>query len=95
MGAAGIGGQAKNLVDCLLMRLRASCLPDMHSTPIATSERGGDALLAGQRLAQRIPAFMNSFCLELQAHGVHEVVSQYADEQVSLDATFYLVINRA
>ena len=44
------------MVDSLLMWLRSGGFPDVHGTPIAANERGGgggDALLAGHRLAQR------------------------------------------
>ena len=42
----------------------------------------------GNRLAQRLPALVVAFGLELQAQRVHEVVGQHADEQVALHFDF-------
>ena len=67
----------------------------MHHAAIATCKRDGDAALAGQGLAQRVPAVVDGVVLELGAQHVHEVVGQHADEQVALDAAVDLVIHRA
>ena len=48
MGATGVGREAKNLIDALLMGFRTRGFSDMHHTPIAPGQCGGDALLAAQ-----------------------------------------------
>ena len=81
---AGVGREAKNFDDGLLMRLGPGGLPDMHASAIAAPQRGGDALLRAERFTQRVPCVIDAFGLELQTQGMHKVVGQYADEQMPL-----------
>ena len=67
MGAAGIGREAQDLVDLLMMRLGPGGLAHMHSAAIAALQRGRHALLRGERLAQRLPTVVDAAALELQA----------------------------
>ena len=94
MGGAGVGGQTEDLVYALLLGFRARGFPDVHRTPVAPSQCGGDALLAVEGLAQRLPTLVNTLGLELKAHGVYKVVGQHADEQMPLNAAFNLVVDR-
>ena len=85
MGAAGIGREAQDFVDPLVMRLRPAGLAHMHGAAVAALQRGRHALLRGERLAQRLPTVVDALALELQAQRVHEVIGQHADEQMPFD----------
>ena len=67
MGAAGIGREAQDRVDLLVLRLGPSGLAHMHGPAIAAMQRGRHALLRGERLAQRLPTVVDAAALELQA----------------------------
>ena len=72
MGAAGIGREAQDLGNLLVLRLGPCGLAHMHGAAIAALQRGRHAPLRGQQLAQRLPAIVDASGLELQAQRVHE-----------------------
>ena len=66
MSAAGIGGEAQDRVDLLVLRLGPGGLAHMHGAAIAALQRGRHAPLRGERLAQRLPTVVDAFGLELR-----------------------------
>ena len=70
-------------------------LADMQGTAISTPEGRCDALLHGQNFPQTTPASLDAMFLQLPANDLYELVGQYGDEQVTVDANFFMVINRA
>ena len=60
MSTAGVGGQARNLVDLVVLGLRAGGFAHVRGAHIALLQSGGDALLFGQRLAQGLAAVVDA-----------------------------------
>ena len=65
MCAAGVRWQAEDVDNFLLMRFRPGRFSDMHRTAITALQRGRNALLTGQRFAQRIPCVIDALGLQL------------------------------
>jgi hypothetical protein len=76
MGAAGIGVELEDGAQCLMPRLGARGLAHMHGVTVTALQGDGDPALRGQRLAQRVPAVVDTLRLELQAQRVHKVIGR-------------------
>ena len=83
------------MVDGRQFRFRTRGFADMQGAAISTLEGGGDALLHGQDLPQTAPAALDTVFLQLPANDLHELIGQYGDEQVAVDANFFMVVDRA
>ena len=83
------------MVDGRQLRFRSRGFADMQGAAIGALEGRCDALLHGQDLPQTAPAALNVVFLQLLANDLHELIGQYGDEQVAVDANFFVVVDRA
>ena len=49
----------------------------------------------GKNLPQAAPAALDVLLLQLPTDDLHELVGQYGDEQMTVHATFFVMIDRA
>ena len=54
-----------------------------------------DAPLYGQDIPQAAPAALDAMLLQLPTDDLYELVGQYADEQMTVNAYFFVMIGRA
>ena len=87
--------EIQGLVNSSQFRFRTRRFADMQGAAISTLEGDGDALLYGKGLPQTAPAALNVVFLQLLANDLHELIGQYGDEQVTVDANFFMVVDRA
>ena len=86
--------EIQGLVNSRQFRFRTRGFADMQGAAISALEGGSDALLHGQDLPQTAPAALDIVLLQLPANDLHELVSQDGDEQVAVNANFFMVVDR-
>jgi len=87
--------KSQSLEDGRQFRFRTRGFATMQGVTLSALKGGGDALLQGQAIPLTAPATLNVVFLQLPVNALHERVSQYSDEQVTVDKRFFKVVNRA
>ena len=83
------------MVNSRQFRFRTCGFADMQGAAIGALEARGDTLLHGKDLPQTAPAALDIVFLQLPANDLHELVGQDGDEQVPVNANFFMVVDRA
>src|ERR1700676_2757138 len=94
LGSTGVCGELQSGIDVLEFRFGAGGFADVNGSAVSLLHGGGNPHLAGEGSAQGVPGVVPAAVFELQANGVDDDIGEEADEQVSVDTPFILVVDR-
>ena len=94
LNAAGTGMDAERSIDLDLLRLRPRAFPNLERPVVPSLESDGEAILAFQLEAKRVPAVPDTGLPELRPNQLHCLISQHGNEQVAFCPGVPAVENR-
>src|ERR1700680_2182087 len=94
LGSTGVCGELQSGINVLEFRFGAGGLADVNGAAVSLLHGGGNTHLAGEGGAQGVPGVVPAAVFEPQANGVDDDIGEEADEQVSVDTPFILVVDR-